>query len=78
MELHRHNLDLSVIMESWLLKDDHVTSNIPPDGFDIISIPRNSGPRGGGICFLYKTSSIKILNTKSYDWISCEMTEFSH
>ena len=76
MELHRHNLDLLVIMESWLSKDDHVTSNVPPDGFDIISIPRNNGLRGGGICLLYKTSSIKILNTKWYDWTSCEMTDF--
>ena len=76
MELHRHKLDLLVITESWLSKDDHVTSNVPPDGFDIVSIPRNSGSRGGGICLLYKTSSIKMLNTKSYDWTSCEMADF--
>ena len=77
MEHHRHNLDLLVITESWLSKDDHVTSNVPPDGFDIISIPRNNSSRGGGICLLYKTSSIKILNTKSYNWTSCEMTVFT-
>ena len=76
MELHRHSLDLVVITESWLSKDDHVTSNVPPDGFDIVSIPRNNGSRGGGICLLYKTSSIKMLNTKSYDWTSCEMADF--
>ena len=76
MELHRHNLDLLVITESWMSKDDHVTSNVPPDGFDKVSIPRNNGSRGGGICLLYKISSIKMLNTKSYDWTSCEMTDF--
>ena len=76
LELHRHKLDLLVITESWLSKDDHVTSNVPPDGFDIVSIPRNNGCRGGGICLLYKTSSIKMLNTKSYDWTSCEMADF--
>ena len=76
MELHRHSLDLVVITESWLSKDDHVTSNVPPNGFDIVSIPRNNGSRGGGICLLYKTSSIKMLNTKSYDWMSCEMADF--
>ena len=46
MEPHRHSLDLLVITESWLTKDDHVTSNVPPDGFDIVSIPRNNGLRG--------------------------------
>ena len=76
MELHRHSLDLLVITESWLSKDDHVTSNVPPDGFDIVSIPKNNGLRGCGICLLYKTSSIKMLNTKSYDWTSCEMADF--
>ena len=48
MELHRHNLDLLVITDSRLLKDDHVTSNVPPDGFDIISIPGNNSSRGVG------------------------------
>ena len=76
MELHRHKLNLLVITESWLSKDDHVTSNVPPDGFDIVSIPRNNGCRVSGICLLYKTSSIKMLNTKSYDWTSCEMADF--
>ena len=76
MELHRHSLDLLVSTESWLSKDDHVTSNVPPDGFDIVYIPRNNGSRGGGICLFYKTSSIKMLNTKSYDWTSCEMADF--
>ena len=76
MDLHRHNLDLLVIMESWLSKDDHITSNVPPDGFEIISILRNNSSRDGGICLLYKTSSITILNTKLYNWISCEMTDF--
>ena len=76
MEVHRHKLDLLVITESWLTKDDHVTSNVPPDGFDIVSIPRNNGCRGGGISLLYKTSSVKMLSTKSYDWSSCEMADF--
>ena len=63
-------------MESWLSNNDHVTSNVPTDGFDIISTPRNNSSRGGGICLLYKTSRIKILNTKSCNWTSCEMTDF--
>ena len=46
MELHRHIVDLLVITESWLMKDDHVTSNVQPDWLDIISIPRNSGSGG--------------------------------
>ena len=59
MEIHRHSLDLLVITESWLSKDDHVTSNVPPDGFDIVSIPRNNGSRGGGICLLTKPLALR-------------------
>ena len=51
MELHRHSLDLLVITESWLSKDDHVTSNIPHNGFDIVSIPRNNDLRVGYVFF---------------------------
>ena len=46
MELHRHKLDLLVVTESWLSKDDHVTSNVPPDGFDIVSNPKKQWLKG--------------------------------
>ena len=59
MELHRHNLDLLVITESWLSKDDHVTSNVPPNGFDIVSIPRNNGSRVAGYVFFTKPLALR-------------------
>ena len=59
MELHRHNWDLLVIMESWLLKDDHVTSNVPPDGFDIISIPRKMAQGVVGYAFFTKPPALR-------------------
>ena len=49
-----HDLDVYLITESWLFKDDHkVIGDLKPIGYDFTHVPRDSR-QGGGIASIYK------------------------
>ena len=55
LEIVNNNLDLCVLIETWIQEDDTMTSTrLCPDGYKSLSIPRHD-KIGGGIAILYKS-----------------------
>ena len=76
----QNNIDILALTETWLSpgdKDNCVRSELTPDGYQLIDVPRGKG-RGGGVGFLFKDSLIikkqKVgVQIKSYECIEILM-----
>lgn len=56
------NVDIAFISETWLRDGDSVVlGEICPPGFSVLSVPRNTDSRGGGIAAIHR-SNLKLQN----------------
>ena len=60
-------MDMCMVTETWLPQDDLGMSRlIPPPGYNIISTPRTTGSKGGGVATIYR------------DHLNISQSEFVH
>ena len=64
-----NDLDICLVMETWLKHSDtHTKNEVPPPNYNIISQTRSAGRTGGGLALVYKDNpKIKITKHQQYD-----------
>ena len=71
-----HNIDICGVTETWLPHDDlDVARLIPPPGYNIISAPRKTGNKGGGVAIIYRNHLNITLNKRVYQFDNMEYLE---
>lgn len=71
-------MDLCLVTETWLKLDDTdvILKDIAPEGYGILSSPRTSGKRGGGLAVIFRENKLVMKQTRM-DLNSCECTKFA-
>ena len=75
VELMEHNLDVSAFTETWIREgDDTKAIQLCPDGYSLVSIPRE-GRIGGGIAIVHR-SDITLRSKSVYNYQTMECADF--